>query len=152
MLSAFCAKAVAQMMKKHAAVMVITFWVIFINLIYSFSALLPARTRACPPSLARRRVHIDALVLIPSTGFKENFLRFSGTLTTNSESLREQVDTNRHKDGGSQTTTDDTDFARSALECGATAPLLSLGHQACNYRFSKKSQRTQRAQKIRRNE
>ena len=47
-------------------------------------------------AVSRLLVHIDALVLIPSTGFKENFLRFSER-TTNGHNKKEQ------------TTTDDTD-------------------------------------------
>ena len=34
------------------------------------------------PAVSRLPVHIDALVLIPSTGFKENFLRFSADFFT----------------------------------------------------------------------
>ena len=60
--------------------MVIMFWVIFINLTCSFRVC--ASVLSAESVVALRflplRLHIEALVLIPSTGFKENFLRFSG--------------------------------------------------------------------------
>jgi hypothetical protein len=53
--------------------------------------------------------YIDALVLIPSTGFKENFLRFS------------ERTTNRHESEKEQTTTDDTDFTNLGSARGSCA-------------------------------
>ena len=52
-------------------------------------------------AMSRFLVHIHALVLIPSTAFKENFLGFLGI---NHGSTR--IDTNSEKE---QTTTDDAD-------------------------------------------
>ena len=78
------------------------FWVVFING-HLFFLSLCIRVSA----ITRLLVHIDALVLIPSTGFKENFLRFL------------EVTTNGHQVEKEQTTTDytdSTDYARSALE------------------------------------
>jgi len=58
-------------------------------------------------AIIRLLVHIDALVLIPSTGFKENFLRFL-EVTTNGHQLEKEQTTTDY--------TDSTDYARSALE------------------------------------
>ena len=57
-------------------------------------------------------VHIDALVLIPSTGFKENFLRFLGI---NHEWTR--IDESEKE----RTTTDDTDFTNLGSARGSRA-------------------------------
>jgi len=40
------------------------------------------------PAITRFLVHIDALVLIPSTGFKENFLRFSEPTTNRADARK----------------------------------------------------------------
>jgi len=86
------------------------FWVVFINgHLFFLSLCIRVST------ITRLLVHIDALVLIPSTGFKENFLRFLEVTTNGHELEQEQATTDY---------TDSTDYARSALECGDLAPLL----------------------------
>ena len=64
--------------------MVTAFWVIFINLTCSFSALLSSANHGLARHSAQREggVHMTRLYLIPSTGFKENFVRFSADFST----------------------------------------------------------------------